>query len=379
MSATMNKSVYEARGKRIFREARKLKGGAKVDAIVVANGTMPILDLSFFYLTGFEHGVFERSGVILYPSGKMRIFTGTLEEESAGGRKSELFVFRTVAELDDFLAAELRGCRAVGVNAPDLSHQWGLDLKRLGRAPLVDVSAAIHAVRGIKDAEEIRRIAKAAAIASDAAAVIPEILENGITEQEAAAKLEYEMSKRGSTCVSFSTICCFGKSSSEPHYVPGKVKLRPGMYTLFDFGGTYARYCSDITRTFMYGTPTKQHREIYDIVLESNLAGIDLMIEGNKAADVHNACAEIIDRTKYKGRFIHSTGHTIGLAVHDGGQGISKMSKLTLKEGQVFSCEPGIYVPNFGGVRIEDDVVIGKRKAKVLTYADKEPMVVRAR
>jgi Xaa-Pro dipeptidase len=379
MSTSTHKATYEARGKRIFREARKLKGGAKVDAIFVANGTMPILDLSFFYLTGFEHGVFERSGVIVRPSGKMTIFTGTLEEESAAGRKGELFVFRKNSELEDFLKDELRGCRAVGVNAPDLSHKWALDLKRLGRAPLVDISPAIHAVRGVKDGEELRRMTKAAAIASDAAAVIPEILQNGITEQEAAAKLEYEMSKRGSTSVSFSTICGFGASSSEPHYVPGRVKLRPGMFALFDFGSIYARYCSDITRTFLYGRPTPKHREIYDIVLESNLAGIDLMVEGNQARDVHAACERIIDRTKYKGRFIHSTGHTIGLAVHDGGQGISKVSDITLKEGQVFSCEPGIYVPGFGGVRIEDDVVIGKRKAKVLTYADKQPMVVRAR
>jgi Xaa-Pro dipeptidase len=372
------KATYESRGKRIFREARKLKGGEKVDAIFIANGTMPILDLTFFYLTGFERGVFERSGVIVYPSGRMKIFTGTLEEESAGSRRSELFVFYKNSELEGWLRESLKGARAVGVNAPDISHKWAADVKRLARAPLVDVAGAIHAVRGVKDEEEVRRIAKAAAIASDAAGEIPNILRDGITEQEAAAKLEYEMSKRGSTAPSFSTICGFGASSSEPHYVPGKVKLRPGMFALFDFGSTHARYCSDITRTFLYGKPTAKHREIYDIVLESNEAGIDLMVEGTSAREVHETCAAIIDRTKYKGRFIHSTGHSLGLAVHDG-QGLSKVSDFTLKAGQVFTCEPGIYVPGFGGVRIEDDVVIGKRKAKVLTYADKQPMVVRAR
>ncbi len=374
-----SKAAYQARGRAIFKEARKLKGGLKVDAIVVANGTMPILDLTFFYLTGFERGVFERSGVVLYPSGRMGIFTGTLEEESAKSRRSELFVFRQNRELEEWVAESLGGCRAVGVNAPDLSHKWAQDLRRWGRAPLVDVSPAIHAVRAVKDAEELRRMSKAAAIASDAAACIPDILRTGITEQEAAAKLEYEMSRRGSSSPSFSTICGFGKSSSEPHYVPGSVKLRPGMYALFDFGGTYGRYCSDITRTFMYGRPTAKHREIYEIVLESNLAGIDMMVEGESARKVHLRCAEIIDRTKYKGRFIHSTGHSIGLAVHDGGQGISRIADFNLKEGQVFSCEPGIYIPGFGGVRIEDDVVIGKTKAKVLTYAEKALTTVRAR
>ncbi len=372
-----DKAAYESRGKRIFRKARKLKGGAKVDAIVVANGTMPILDLTFFYLTGFERGVFERSGVIVFPSGRMKIFTGTLEEESASGRKSELFVFHKNSELEEWMERCLAGARAVGVNAPDLSHKWATDLRKWGGAPLVDVSRAIHAVRGVKDEEEIRRIRKAAAIASDAAAVIPEILRTGITEQEAAAKLEYEMSKRGSSSVSFSTICGFGASSSEPHYVPGKVKLRPGMYALFDFGATYARYCSDITRTFVYGKPSAKHREVYDIVKRANEAGIELMVEGESARNVHETCAEIIDRTKYKGRFIHSTGHSLGLAVHDG-QGLSKVSDFTLQAGQVFTCEPGIYLPGFGGVRIEDDVVIGKRKPTVLTYADKELISVRA-
>jgi len=98
-----DRAVYEARGRRVFKEVRKLKGGDKVDAIVVANATMPILDYTFFYLTGFDRGVFERSGLVLFPNGKMRIFTGTLEEESAGSRKRELFVFHKPKELEDWL------------------------------------------------------------------------------------------------------------------------------------------------------------------------------------------------------------------------------------------------------------------------------------
>lgn len=117
---------------------------------------------------------------------------------------------------------------------------------------------------------------------------------------------------------------------------------------------------------------------MYNIVRESNEAGIDLMVEGTAAADVHKECARIIDATRYKGRFIHSTGHSLGLAVHDG-QGIGLASDFELRRGMVFTCEPGIYVPGFGGVRIEDDVVIGAKKADVLTFATKELVEVPSR
>lgn len=372
------KAVYESRAKRLFQAARRLKGGKEIDAIVIANGTEPVGDLMFFYLTGFASGIFERSGIVLRKSGKMRIFTSPLEEESAGSRKSELFVYRKRSELDAWLRDELRGSGAVGINGPELSYSWAMEIKRRARAKLVDISPAVQAVRVVKDAEELRRLKESCRIASEAAEAIPEILRTGMTEKEAAAALENEMSRRGSTRPSFSTICAFGKNASEPHYSPQKVKLKPGMFTLFDFGGTTKRYCSDITRTFVYGKASKEQRHMYETVRESNRAGIDMMVEGTTASDVHKECARIIDRTKWKGRFIHSTGHSLGLAVHDG-MGIGLASDFKLERGMVFTCEPGIYVPGFGGVRIEDDVVVGARKARVLTTASRELIEVRPR
>jgi len=372
------RAAYEARARRLFALARKARGAGDLDAIVIANGTEPVVDLMFFYLTGFVSGIFERSGVVVRPSGRMTVFTSPLEEESARSRKSELFVYSKRSELDAWLNDELRGCEAVGLNAPEVSYAWALEIKRRSRAKLVDVSRAVQAIRVVKDGEEVRRLREAARIASEAAAEIPRILRTGITEKEAAAALEHEMSRRGSTKPSFSTICAFGANASEPHYSPGAVKLKPGMFALFDFGGTTARYCSDITRTFVYGRASKEQREMYETVRASNAAGIDRMVEGTPAADVHRECARIIDATRWKGRFIHSTGHSLGLAVHDG-QGIGLASDFELKRGMVFTCEPGIYVPGFGGVRIEDDVVVRARKADVLTFAPKELIEVPAR
>ncbi len=372
------RATYEARARRLFKGARKLKGGKDLDAIVVANGTEPVMDLMFFYLTGFQAGVFERSGLIVRPSGRMSIFTSQLEEESAKSRKSELFVFTKRSELDKWLASKLRGSTAVGVNAPELSYAWALEIKKRSKAKLVDVSQAVQDVRVVKDKEEIRRIREASRIASEAADEIPDILRTGMTEKQAAAAVENAMSHRGSTRPSFSTICAFGANASQPHYSPQGVKLKAGMFALFDFGATSSRYCSDITRTFVYGRATKEQRHLYETVLESNQAGIDMMVDGTPAADVHKECARIIDRTKYKGRFIHSTGHSLGLAVHDG-QGMGAASDFDLERGMVFTCEPGIYVPRYGGVRIEDDVVVGARKPDVLTFASKELIEVRAR
>ena len=371
------KATYEKRAKRLFNEVRRQRGGDKVDALAVVNGTEPIADKTFFYLTGFISGIFERSGVVVRPSGKMSIFTVPLEEESASTRKSELYVYKKRSELDEGLKGQFDGVEVLGVNGPEVSYSWAQELKRLSKSRLVDIGRSVADVRVIKDEEEIRRIREAARIASEAAEAIPDLLKTGMTEKEAAAAVEHEMSVRGSTGPSFSTICGFGASSSEPHYSPGKVKLKKGMFALFDFGGTTMRYCSDITRTFVYGRASKEHRLMYETVQTSNQAGIDLMVEGTAAHEVHDTCAKIIDATKYKGRFIHSTGHSLGLAVHDG-QGLGAASDFMLKAGMVFTCEPGIYVPGFGGVRIEDDVVIGKKKADVLTFASKELIEVSA-
>jgi len=144
---------------------------------------------------------------------------------------------------------------------------------------------------------------------------------------------------------------------------------------LFDFGALYKRYVSDITRTYVVGDIEEKQRRMYETVLEAQEAALDMIEAGIKGEDVHNAAAEVIDSTEFEGKFMHGLGHSIGLSVHDG-SGLSPSVDITLEPGMVFTVEPGIYLPGYGGVRIEDDIVVKEEGYEMLTSADKELKVV---
>jgi len=197
------------------------------------------------------------------------------------------------------------------------------------------------------------------------------MLAEGVTETSVAARMAFEMQDAGANSVGFDSIVAFGKNSAEPHYSPQGAKLRKGQFVLCDYGAKYKRYCSDITRTLVFGTASKKQKEMYDIIKHALELGSELCTTENTGEFVHSKVAELIDSTEYKGRFIHSTGHSLGLSVHDG-PGLSMRYKKKLLPGMVLTVEPGIYVPGFGGVRIEDDVLITKGKPKILTKASRE-------
>jgi Xaa-Pro dipeptidase len=179
-----------------------------------------------------------------------------------------------------------------------------------------------------------------------------------------AAEINYLIQKEGAS-PAFDTIVAFGKNSSQPHYLTGNEKLEEGDIALMDFGACYKRYRSDVTRTFIYGED-EEKKEMYDTVAKAQKIGIEMMKEGMMTVDIYKTAKEFIDKTKFKGKFIHALGHSIGLEVHDGGS-IALSSEIELKEGMIFTVEPGIYVPRAGGVRIEDDVLVKKGRAEILT------------
>jgi Xaa-Pro dipeptidase len=236
---------------------------------------------------------------------------------------------------------------------------------------LVDASEAIGKARLIKDDEEISRIKRACDITSKTSAKIPEMIGAGMSETGAAAELNYMMMKLGASGPAFETNASWGPATAEPHYVPGSRRLAKGNLALFDFGAKFDKYAADLTRTFVCGRPSRKQREMYGLVLEAQLAAIDEVKAGAHGKDVDMAARKIIDGSPYKGRFIHGTGHGIGLSVHDPGS-ISSRKDMVLKEGMVLTVEPGVYVRDFGGVRIEDDVLVTRKGCKILTSAPKE-------
>lgn len=346
-----------------------------VDAIYIRTSTEPIVDKTFFYVTGFRSGLFESSTALLFPDADMEVMVPPLEETSAQGYGLKLTVVPRRAEIGEHLKAMLKGCKRIGINTPEVSYAAVQELQTaLPKVKLVDVSKAVLRARLVKDDDEIRQIKKACNVASRVAREIPDFLAEGMDELKVAAEINHRMQLHGALEPSFTTISSFGKNSAEPHYTAGKKKLKQGQFALFDYGARVGRYVSDITRTFVCGRPKPRMREMYDVVLEAQRIGIDMMVEGNNGRDVHTAVDEYINGTPFKGRFIHSTGHSIGLSVHDGGV-IHNLIDQPLEDGMVFTVEPGVYLPGYGGVRIEDNVVVRKGKAQVLTNAPRKELI----
>ncbi|MGD2251001.1 MAG: aminopeptidase P family protein [Candidatus Methanofastidiosia archaeon] len=353
--------------KRIFSHA------PDVDAIILMNAAKPHVDLSFFYATGLSSGVFEGCAAIVYPD-HIHVITSALEEESARKGDFDISVFSTREERENLLKKELKELKTIGVNANEITYASYKALKKVSQAEIKDVSDAITTARLTKDTNELSRIKKACEIISDVAEEIPMIVKKGMTELELAAELTYSMQKKGASQPGFSTLVCFGENASEPHHSSDDTVLKEGDFVLVDMGAEYKLYVSDITRTFVFGKADQKQKKMYETVLESQKIALDMMKEGVEACDVHVTVKDFLDK-EYKGRFIHGLGHSIGLSVHDGGR-MNEESDTLLQEGMVFTVEPGVYIPGYGGVRIEDDVVITKEGVDILTTAGKDFTVI---
>lgn len=359
----------KSRIQRIFAHAPQ-----GTEAVVLFNSEAPHLDLSFFHATDLvEGGLFEGSLAVLRPDGSCTILTNELEEQSARkAREAEVLVFRGREERVELLKKSVGGAMKVGFNARETTYANVRHLQETVRGvEWVDVGPAALKARLVKDGKEVARIRKAASIGSKVAQEIPGMLREGMTEMALSAAMNARMQQLGASGPSFATIVAFGTHAAEPHYAPGDRKLRRGDYVLCDFGALHQLYASDITRTFVFGKANAKQREVYAIVKRAQQVGLDRVKAGAACKDVHDAVQAVIDRTKYKGRFIHSTGHSLGLAVHDGGR-IAATSDEVLGEGMVFTVEPGIYLPEWGGVRIEDDVLVTKKGCELLTTAPRE-------
>ena len=356
---------------RVRRIFRNVDDG--LDLIVLLNSVDPHVDLSFFYATGLTDGLFEGCAAWLTPDGGCEITTSALEEESAKKSGLPLHVHRTQAESDRTLRKLLRGHRKIGINAAELTHAAYRRLQRsAGRsARFVDVSEAIAKARLVKDSKEVEHIQRACDIASKSFREILPVIRPGVRESAVAAELAYAMQKNGASGPSFHTIVGSGPNGAEPHYTAGDRKIRRGDLIVIDFGAIYRKYCSDLTRTVVVGRATPEQRRMYNAVARAQAAALRVMRPGARGKAVDAAARTLIDRTKYKGRFIHSLGHSVGLAVHDGAS-LSPVSKIVLRPNMVFTNEPGIYIPGFGGVRIEDDVLIQKGRARYMTTAPRE-------
>ena len=359
-----------------MERAERLISNADTDAVVIMNGGTPFLDTTFWYVTEQRSGSFEGTIAIISKDGKLDVIVNKLEELSARGGKGNVHVYEKKEERDALLKGILKGCKKIGMNTHSVTYAGAEYIKKISEAEITDVSKAILRTVSIKDAPEIEATRAACKIASKVADSIPEFLREGMTEKEAAAEIDGRMRSLGAEGNSFDTIAAFGEFSAEPHHRPCGRKLKKGDTALFDFGCRYDMYCSDLTRTVFFGDPDDRLRRAYEVVSKAKTAGMDAYGDGVPAKDADIAARNVIDESEFKGTFIHSFGHGIGMNVHEG-ISVSPASEDILKKNMVVSAEPGIYIPGVGGIRIEDTVLVKKNGCEALTNFDQSMTVIR--
>ncbi len=226
----------------------------------------------------------------------------------------------------------------------------------------------------VKDESELKALRKAIEITDKVFDEVLHLIKIGVSEKSIALEIANRYWKYAEG-EAFATIVASGPNSALPHAQPGERKLEKGDFVVIDTGAKYGGYHADMTRTVVMGKPTKKHSEIYELVKKSQQAGIDTAKAGVACKDVDNATRNIIADAGYGDKYIHSTGHGIGLEIHTYPR-LSQQSEETLKENNVVTIEPGVYLPDWGGVRIEDDILVKSNSAQALNKTTKDLIII---
>ncbi|MDI6740431.1 MAG: aminopeptidase P family protein [Candidatus Edwardsbacteria bacterium] len=264
----------------------------------------------------------------------------------------------------------IRDNRRIGFESQHLTYDR-YDFLRKNLKAVKPADGVVEQLRTVKQPDEIRKIAAAARIADQAFSMIIKEIKPGMTELAIAARLDYLLMTLGASGSSFDTIVGSGPNGALPHVKPGERRVRKGDFIVLDFGAFHQGYCSDMTRTVVLGKPTARHKEVYGVVLRAQAAGLAAVkadVSG-KAAD--GAARRVIERAGYGRFFGHGLGHGVGMEVHEWPR-LGRLSGDTLQAGNVVTVEPGIYLPGWGGVRIEDLVVVTKTGNRILTGSSKQ-------
>lgn len=247
--------------------------------------------------------------------------------------------------------------------------------KAVDEVRFTPTSGIVENIRCVKERIEIEFIGRAAKIADDAFTDVLGLIKPGITEKDIERELEYLMKKKGAFSVGFPTVVASGPRSSLPHAVPTDRQIQKGDFITMDFGALYQGYCSDMTRTVVVGQPDAKQREIYELVRKAQEAGLNFVKAGVRGIDADKCARDVIENAGYGPNFGHGLGHGIGLEIHEQPY-LNKRNERMLAAGSVVTVEPGIYLPNWGGVRIEDSVLVTTDSCEMLTNASRQLIIL---
>jgi Xaa-Pro aminopeptidase len=329
---------------------------------------MVITDLANMrYLVGYSGD----NGILLITKNRSLFFTDfRYQEQSRREIRNAVTRIRNRDLYAVFPVEELKGIKRLGFETESLTHRNYLKIKKqIKKIKFVPCENWVYLLRSVKDNEELKLIRKAAAISDAVFTKILKRIKPGVYEKDLAAELDYLITRQAE--IAFPTIVGAGRNGALPHYQPGMKKLKKGEPVVFDFGTRYQGYCSDMTRTVFVGKADARGKKIYSIVLAAQQKALDAIKPGEKAMDIDAKARNYITEKGYGEKFGHGLGHGVGLMVHEG-PALAKTSQAILKHNQVVTVEPGIYLPDWGGVRIEDLVRVTKDGYENFTKSTKE-------
>ena len=346
-----------------LEKLRQRLAESELDAILISQGE------NRRYLSGFTGS----AGSLLISQKSAILATDFRYVEQAQSQAADFDIAQIEGELPKWfpdLASSL-GAKRIGFEANDLSFSTYRQLvATAGEKELVPTEEIVESLRAIKDEEELELITRAVELADAAFEEVAPMIHPGMKEKEVAWELEKLLRERGSETVPFDLIVASGPNSTLPHARPSDRVLLRGEPVVIDIGARFQGYCSDLSRTFCLDNEDKTFGKIYDLVLGAQLTAI-ATIEARMSGEEADALARtVIEQGGYGEAFGHGLGHGVGLAPHEQPR-LGRGSSTTLADGMVFTIEPGIYIKGWGGVRVEDMVVIESGRARVLSKAKK--------
>jgi Xaa-Pro dipeptidase len=342
-----------------------------LDAVYV---TKPV---SIAYLTGFHAEPHERLMALAVRPDRATLIVPALEQEKASRNAdlAEVVSWRDGEDPYALVRSALEGCIEVGVEKEHMNLLAAeMLIARTAAREMIDVSPEIRRLRRIKHQDELEKLARAAAITDVVTEEVINRLRPGQTELEVSVLIGAAISEQGGT-LSFESLVQSGPNSALPHMRPTSRELTAGDLVLLDFGAAFDGYHADTTRMAVVGEPSARHKEIHALVLAAHDAAIAAVRAGTTTGEVDAAARQVIEAAGMGDRFFHRVGHGLGLEGHED-PSLDPGSATVLEAGMVFTIEPGIYIPGWGGVRIEDDVVVERSGCRVLTKADRSLRVI---
>ena len=349
---------------------RTLQQELRTEALVVTNM------VNVRYLTGFTGSagllVAGPDELVLVTDGRYRDQAG--DQLAAAGVEARIEMAQTAAARQELVSAAVSGVGRLGLEAAHVS--WSAQRRYaeewFPHTELVPTEGLVEGLRQRKDEGELARLAAAASVADAALGAVRHRLGEQPTEAEFALELDSEVRRRGAEGASFETIVASGPNGAKPHARPGPRRIVEGDLVVVDFGALVDGYHSDMTRTTMVGDPSPTQQRMLEVVAASQAAGVRTVTDGVQSGDVDRACRTVIDEAGWIDAFLHSTGHGVGLDIHEEPR-VASFSTAILEAGHVVTVEPGVYLAEHGGVRIEDTVVVTAGGCQPLTFAPKDP------